>query len=202
MVTDVSNAGVAAAPTATAVASAPAPSAPAPAPAPARRARPAATAVAGAERLPGEPLFDRPLRLSGFTDQVKLMLPSGERRGFYVTVNKQLDLPTEVFIASGKAGDEANADSEALGRVVSIALQYGVPAEALVKTLRGINGGMYGTYHGRLVASKADLIAVALETAGAENVLSKNQGCPECGAPLRFEEGCHKCETCGYSKCG
>ena len=130
------------------------------------------------------------------------MLPNGDKRGFYVTVNMQDDLPTEVFIASGKAGDEANADSEALGRVVSIALQYGVPAEALVKTLRGINGGMYGTYQGRLVASKADLLAVALETAGVENVLNRNVGCPDCGAKLRFEEGCQKCESCGYSKCG
>ncbi len=154
------------------------------------------------DHLPGEPLFDRPARLTGFTDAVKLTLPTGEKRGFYVTVNKQDGLPVECFITSGKAGDEANADSEALGRVVSIALQYGVPAEALVKTLRGINGGMYGTYEGRLVASRADLIAVALETAGVENVLQRGQGCPDCGAPLRFEEGCMKCESCGYSKCG
>ncbi len=152
--------------------------------------------------IPGEPLFDRPTRLTGFTDTVKLMLPSGEKRGFYVTVNKQDDLPTEVFIMSGKAGDEANADSEALGRVVSIALQYGVPAEAIVNTLRGINGGMYGTYQGRMVASKADLIAVALEASGVENIQNKNKGCPDCGTPLRFEEGCQKCESCGYSKCG
>jgi len=156
----------------------------------------------GFERLPSEPLFDRPTRLTGFTDAVKLTLPSGEKRGFYVTVNKQDGLPVEVFITSGKAGDEANADSEALGRVVSIALQYGVPAEALVRTLRGINGGMYGSYEGRLVASRADLIAVALETAGVENLLQRGKGCPDCGAPLRFEEGCMKCPSCGYSKCG
>lgn len=161
--------------------------------------RPAAEAPS---YIPGEPLFGRPGRLQGFTDTVKLMLPNGDKRAFYITVNKQDELPTEVFIQSGKAGDEANADSEALGRVVSIALQYGVPAEALVKTLRGINGGMYGTYQGRMVASKADLIAVALETSGVENVLNKNKGCPDCGAPLRFEEGCQKCESCGYSKCG
>ena len=154
------------------------------------------------ERLPSEPLFDRPARLEGFTDAVKLMLPTGEHRGFYVTVNKQDGLPVEVFITSGKAGDEANADSEALGRIVSIALQYGVPAEAIVKTLRGINGSMFGTYQGRMVASRADLIAVALETAGVENVLLRGKACPDCSAPLRFEEGCMKCEACGYSKCG
>ena len=165
-------------------------------------AAPKAPAAPARSVLPGEPLFDRPVRLEGFTDTVKLTLANGEKRGFYVTVNKQAGLPAEVFINSGKAGDEANADSEALGRVVSIALQYGVPAEAIVKTLRGINGGMYGTYQGRMVASKADLIAVALETSGVENVLNKGKGCPDCGAPLRFEEGCQKCESCGYSKCG
>src|SRR5690606_17248498 len=135
---------------------------------PATASQPASVPVTGRQpgfdKLPGEPLFQRPVRLSGFTDQVKLIDASGEKRGFYVTVNKQDGLPTEVFIISGKGGDEANADSEALGRLVSIALQYGVPAEAIVKTLRGINGGMYGTYHGRMVASKADIIAVALET--------------------------------------
>lgn len=186
------------------------------APVPVRPAAPAAgaaTATARAaasvavkapqhDKLPGEPLFERPGRLTGFTDKVKLLGPSGEKRGFYVTVNMQDGLPTEVFITSGKGGDEANADSEAIGRVVSIALQYGVPAEAIVKTLRGINGGMYGTYHGRMVASRADIIAVALETAGVENVLNHGKGCPDCGAPLRFEEGCQKCESCGYSKCG
>jgi ribonucleoside-diphosphate reductase alpha chain len=164
-----------------------------------------ALTVSRSEYLPGEPLFERPTRLTGFTDNVKLMLPNGERRSFYIVVNKQFDLPVEVFISSGKSGEEANADSEALGRMVSIALQYGVPAEVIVSTLRGINGGMYGTYQGRMVASKADLIAVALETAGVENTEKTRGGksCPECGGKhLRYEEGCVKCDVCGYSKCG
>jgi len=134
--------------------------------------------------------------------------------------------PIEVILTSGKAGDEANADSEALGRVVSIALQYGVPPEALVRTLRGINGGLYGTYQGRLVSSKADLIAVALETipeafkgapaappppaveplpslSGGGIELAGASQCPSCGEKaLVREEGCWKCQVCGYSKCG
>ncbi len=163
----------------------------------------AAPAESAQAQLPGEPLFDRPGRLVGFTDSVKLTTSNGERRSFYLTVNKQDDLPTEVFIQSGKGGEEIMADSEALGRLVSIALQYGVPAEAIVKTLRGINGGMYGSYQGRMVASKADLIAVALETAGVESPALANSSCPEnCGGQLVREEGCVKCYTCGYSKCG
>ena len=135
------------------------------------------------------------------------------------------------MVISGRAGDEANADSEALGRVVSIALQHGVPAQALVHTLRGINGGLYGSYNGRLVGSKADLIAVALETfqkdmdaaalpplagasvdapapapaapSGVSVDGMARERCPVCEerAVIR-EEGCLKCQACGYSKCG
>lgn len=123
-------------------------------------------------RREGEPLYERPGRLYGFTDMVKLFTPEGARRSFLVTVNLLEGQPIEVILTSGKAGDEANADSEALGRVVSIALQYGVPKEALIRTLRGINGGLYGSYQGRLVSSKADLIAVALETAGQAGAAS------------------------------
>ncbi|WP_117237463.1 LAGLIDADG family homing endonuclease [Thermus sediminis] len=180
----------------------------------------------------GKPLHERPGRLLGFTDMVKLLTPEGAKRSFLVTVNVLEGHPVEVILTSGKAGDEANADSEALGRVVSIALQYGVPKEALIRTLRGINGGLYGTYQGRLVSSKADLIAVALETIPEElkgrGARGEGQGsqapeaepplpalsgggveilgaspCPACGErALVREEGCWKCQVCGYSKCG
>jgi ribonucleoside-diphosphate reductase alpha chain len=186
---------------------------------------------------PSKPVYERPARLQGITDMVKLTDPtSGHRRSFLVTVNHLQGNPVEVMVISGRAGDEANADSEALGRVVSIALQHGVPAEALIKTLRGINGGLYGSYNGRLVGSKADLIAVALETfaknlnttglppvaGGSQDIGAAPDGlglggsstgvstdamsrerCPVCDekAVIR-EEGCMKCQACGYSKCG
>lgn len=208
---------------------------------------------------PGQIVFERTGRLVGYTDMVKLTAADGTRRGFLVTVNLQGEHPVEVILTSGKAGDEANADSEALGRVISIALQYGVPPEAILKTMRGINGGLYGNYQGRFVTSKADLIAVALETVAPQPTLAATpnapkpqeapvvqaaqsldtsyrdgdsvavavhgndllqekhhpytQGakagktgsgkCPECGDQnLVREEGCVKCYSCGYSKCG
>ena len=186
------------------------------------------------------PIFERTGRLVGYTDMVKLTAADGTRRGFLVTVNMQGEHPVEVILTSGKAGDEANADSEALGRIISKALQYGVPVAELVKTLRGINGGLYGSYQGRFVTSKADLIAVALETTSKIQIAESErkaaqmplddhmvpqamqramtapiqntqplQGktglgkCPECGDEnLVREEGCTKCYSCGYSKCG
>ncbi|MCP2014228.1 ribonucleoside-diphosphate reductase alpha chain [Deinococcus sp. HSC-46F16] len=197
---------------------------------------PAASAPAGPTPRPAAsaptPVYERPTRLSGITDMVKLTDPtSGHRRSFLVTVNHLNGKPVEVMVISGRAGDEANADSEALGRVVSIALQHGVPAQAIIKTLRGINGGLYGSYNGRLVGSKADLIAVALDTfakdmdaaslpplaggsvdapaaapAAPSGVSVEGMGrerCPVCEekAVIR-EEGCLKCQACGYSKCG
>ncbi|GGO39574.1 adenosylcobalamin-dependent ribonucleoside-diphosphate reductase [Deinococcus humi] len=200
-------------------------------------AQPAATPTPSKPQAaaPSKPQYERPARLSGITDMVKLTDPtSGHRRSFLVTVNHLNGKPVEVMVISGRAGDEANADSEALGRVVSIALQHGVPAQALIKTLRGINGGLYGSYNGRLVGSKADLIAVALETfqkdmnaqmgaqmaaqaeaatlpplAGGSGVsvdsmdAMTRERCPVCEerAVIR-EEGCLKCQACGYSKCG
>ena len=206
---------------------------------------------ATAQFQPGKPILERPTRLTGVTDMVKLTdLTAGTKRTFLITTNSLEGKPVEVVVVSGRAGDEANADSEALGRVVSIALQYGVPADAIQKTLRGINGGLYGSYNGRLVASKADLIAVALESttssgtvkpaeqallysdmngmtptypamAGAapsadeaplfaglgraetNRVEMKGEKCPSCSSPnLVREEGCLKCQSCGYSKCG
>ena len=206
---------------------------------------------ATAQFQPGKPILERPTRLTGVTDMVKLTdLTAGTKRTFLITTNSLEGKPVEVVVVSGRAGDEANADSEALGRVVSIALQYGVPADAIQKTLRGINGGLYGSYNGRLVASKADLIAVALESttssgtvkpaeqallyndmnglaptypamagaapsadeaplfaglgrAEASRVEMKGEKCPSCSSPnLVREEGCLKCQSCGYSKCG
>ncbi|WP_407569528.1 adenosylcobalamin-dependent ribonucleoside-diphosphate reductase [Deinococcus altitudinis] len=202
------------------------------------QAQTAAVQPAPQNARPGKPVYERPARLQGVTDMVKLTDPtSGHRRSFLVTVNHLGGRPVEVMVISGRAGDEANADSEALGRVVSIALQHGVPATAIIKTLRGLNGGLYGSYNGRLVGSKADLIAVALETfaqdlavqnmtaqslpvmaggsdfadtepatAGAHGVSvdgMAGEKCPVCEekAVIR-EEGCLKCQACGYSKCG
>lgn len=151
------------------------------------------------------PIHRRPLRLSGFTDMIKFHDSEGHGSSYMVTVNSApQDGPIEIILTTGKAGNEANADAEALGRVVSIALQYGVPIDKLIHTLRGINGGIYGTYAHRTITSKADLIAVALErTTQTSHAEATSASCPGCGKhTLVHTEGCTSCTNCEYSKCG
>lgn len=46
-----------------------------------------------------------------------------------------------------------------------------------------------------IVNHLSHLLSSALEAHGSTD-------CNNCGAPLKFEEGCFKCEACGFSKCG
>ena len=77
--------------------------------------------------------FDRPFSLRGLTTKIKT--PHGS---MFVTVNWWEGKPVEVFVVVSKPGSELRACSEALGRVISLALQKGVPAEDIAETLENI----------------------------------------------------------------
>lgn len=75
----------------------------------------------------------------------------------YITYNT-----SEVFARLGKSGGCAASQTEALGRLISIALRYGVPLREITTQLRGIqcNAPCGG------IKSCADAIAQALEEVG------------------------------------
>ena len=56
----------------------------------------------------------------------------------FVTINDDEFGAREVFANMGKAGGCASSDTEALGRLISLALRYGAPPEKIVKQLKGI----------------------------------------------------------------
>jgi len=59
----------------------------------------------------------------------------------YVTISGEKDngaSPIELIAKIGKAGGCTNCLNEAIGRVVSIGLQWGVPIEEYMNTLRGL----------------------------------------------------------------
>jgi ribonucleoside-diphosphate reductase alpha chain len=82
----------------------------------------------------------------------------------YVTINRDEKGIFEVFNQMGKAGGCAASQSEAIGRLVSLALRSGVQPDTIIKQLKGISchlpswGG-----NGDKILSCADAVAKAIE---------------------------------------
>jgi len=75
----------------------------------------------------------RPKVLESVTERVKTGCGH-----LYVTVGYDVDgNPLEIFAALGKAGGCSNCQNEALTRVVSLGLKYGIPVDEYVRELRG-----------------------------------------------------------------
>jgi ribonucleoside-diphosphate reductase alpha chain len=148
---------------------------------------------------------ERPETLEGFTTKIKTGLGR-----LYVTVTEFNGLPFEVFATIGKSGRSTTAKTEAIGRLVSLALRSGVKTQDIVDQLKGIGGEHPIFQNGGLVLSIPDAIARVLENRYLKGK-EKNSGhgtsligatCPECGQTISFEEGCQKCHFCGFTKCG
>ena len=150
---------------------------------------------------------ERPETLEGFT--TKMMTGMGN---LYVTVTELDGKPFEVFATIGKSGRSTTAKTEAIGRLVSLALRSGIEVEKIIKQIEGI-GGEYPVFQkDGLVLSIPDAISRVLKnryvngkgktatTKSANTLLGEK--CPECGQTISFEEGCVTCHFCGYSKCG
>ena len=159
--------------------------------------------------------FDRPEVLDGQTWKV----PTGHGN-MYVNLSFYENRLVELFANVGKSGASTNAQIEALGRVISTALQHGVPAPDLAKQLRGINSDKPVYHRSRLIRSAPDAIAWVLDRV-SDKVSSSadvqrnfqesvepifmaedSMRCPDCDSDSMVrEEGCMKCYSCGYSAC-
>ncbi len=109
--------------------------------------------------LPGH-LIPRPRKdeVSGITYKYKTEMGTS-----YITVNEDEYGPLEVFIHMGKPGSSLTAMSEALGRLVSLALRSGVDPEAIVDQLIGIKSSTpVRQPDGSVVFSLPDAVAKAL----------------------------------------
>lgn len=144
----------------------------------------------------------------------------------YVTINEDEQGPVEVFCQMGKAGGCAASQSEAISRMVSLALRSHVPVEEIVSELKGISCHRLAWQNGHRILSCADAMGKALEwhrnpsadgsakdpdlviteteTRSEEPGADRLAGaCPFCGGPLKYESGCVSCALeCGYSECG
>jgi ribonucleoside-diphosphate reductase alpha chain len=130
----------------------------------------------------------------------------------YVTINEDENRhPFELFTSMGKAGGCAASQSEAIGRLVSLAFRSNIVPEEIIKQLKGISCHEPAWHSGGRILSCSDAIAKALESYRVEG--DKGNGdkqkvfmimgaCPECGGAIEREGGCLVCHNCGFTKCG
>ncbi|GFE58819.1 vitamin B12-dependent ribonucleotide reductase [Geobacter sp. AOG1] len=147
---------------------------------------------------------DRPKALKGWTYQMQTGCGP-----LYVTINEDRTGLFELFTTMGKAGGCAASQSEAIGRMVSLAWRSGVQARQVVKQLLGISCHCPSGFGDNRVLSCADAVAKAIQAhmvaAGYDTTLEQaapeRGACPECGGVVEHEGGCAVCRVCGYSEC-
>ena len=91
----------------------------------------------------------------------------------YITINEDENGLCEVFTTIGKAGGNAAAQSEAISRLISLALRSGVDPNAIIKQLKGISGPNPTWEDGRLILSTPDAIGKSLDDYLNENPESR-----------------------------
>ena len=143
----------------------------------------------------------------------------------YITINHDKNGLCEVFTTIGKAGGNAAAQSEAISRLISLALRSGLDPHSIVRQLKGISGPNPTWEDGRLVLSTPDAIGKALDDYLKESnngtvdpslasdkvriTMAPQETAFECAEGQSRNEcqnvvnegGCLTCRECGWSKC-
>jgi len=170
----------------------------------AKKEEPTAVTVAPADEDKKAVKRDRPKALKGCTHQMQTGCGP-----LYITINEDSNGLFELFTTMGKAGGCAASQSEAIGRMVSLAWRSGIQARQVVKQLLGISCHCPSGFGDNRVLSCADAVAKAIQNHMLDNgydindVKAKQErgACPECGGIVEHEGGCSVCHVCGYSEC-
>ncbi len=114
------------------------------------------------QELRSTKLYSKPRKRPSMTRGYTQHILTGEG-SLYVTINEDDQGLCEVFASIGKSGGNAAAQSEAVGRLISLALRSGVDPHSIVKQLKGITGANPAWNDGVLIRSTPDAIGWALE---------------------------------------
>jgi ribonucleoside-diphosphate reductase alpha chain len=150
----------------------------------------------------------------------------GDQEG-YLTVGLYPDgRAGELFVKINKEGSMVSGLMDAVAKMASIALQYGVPLADLAPKMRNTRFEPYGPTGNPEIpwaTSVVDYVfhwlerKFGIEEAGrgtkeegkgwkvevqGHRSEPSGIGCPECGAILAYQEGCLVCHSCGYNRCG
>jgi ribonucleoside-diphosphate reductase alpha chain len=147
---------------------------------------------------------ERPRILRGWTYQMQTGCGP-----IYITINEDESGLFELFTTMGKAGGCAASQSEAIGRMVSLAWRSGVQVRQVIKQLQGISCHSPSGFGENKILSCADAVAKAIKehmtskgcgSGGEEHAFVKG-ACPDCGGIMEQEGGCAVCRACGFSDC-
>lgn len=159
--------------------------------------------------------FQRPEQVKGTTTEWKTGCGT-----LYVTYNTDENgVPFEVFVNDGGMGG-CMSQSTAITKVISVAMQAGVPAMDIAKKVKGIrcpsctNRGLkalscpdaIGKTIERMAKvpapSKKNTINIADPVIPAQTpIVTDEDSCPSCGVKVVHASGCVQCIECGWGKC-
>jgi ribonucleoside-diphosphate reductase alpha chain len=106
----------------------------------------------------------------------------------YVTISYKDNKPYEVFVNAPSTLLHDIQSRDAVSRLSSLALRYGVPTAALIKELKQIPAQTFKSVPLQIASTLEEIAEAFLK-------------CPNCGGVLELKEGCKSCSGCGYSAC-
>lgn len=117
--------------------------------------------------------------------------------------------PGELFITGSKQGSTIGGLMDGIAILTSMALQYGVPLEAIVNKMKGTRFEPFGQTENKEIPMASSVLDYIYRYLGKRFVpgevarpVSSGMLCPGCGAEAIIEEGCLKCgASCGWSRC-